>query len=823
MPGEKEGDFGLVELSEMMYRANAGKPVEAKLLVGFCIMMPRRVLDEVGLIDEALFLGNDDLDISWRLRMAGYKLLIATDTFVYHEGQVSFKSEEESKTSALVQDSTDRLYEKLEAHFGEGNVPHPMELWGIDWFKPSRAIFAPKPREKEQGLTSIIVLTYNELNHTKLCLASIEAHTPEPHELIIVDNGSTDGTVEFLREYIEARPNVRVLANSSNRGFAAGNNQGMALARGDYVLLLNNDTIVTPGWLERMLAVFGRYENVGIVGPMSNYVSGPQLVEEASYGNEAEMAAFAAQWAEENSGQIEPIMRVVGFCLLARREVIDRIGGLDERFGSGNFEDDDLCIRAARVGYEASVARDVFIHHAGSQTFKGAKIDYRQAMERNWGLFKAKWGIPVETPLEGIYHLPPELPEGAGQYIALPDLESGHRPEQGGLWWREAPEEELEPMVRLGFLRDGPDLAEAMESIQRFNGTLGPHSVWADSASINEQLGRSEYLVLMTPDVIVTKPWLETMLAVADSDESIAAVGPTSNAAPGPQRVKGGYKSLKKELQKFASKRSRQHNKAWEEVPYLGGFCLLLRSQAVRDVGGLDEDVPTSEWLWDLYGRLQAEGFRLACALGAYVHHSELTEDEGSRYDEQALVEESAPEVLGEAQIALEQGDLESAAGLFEEAVRQAPSLASAHWAYGSTLVALDRVNEGIEALRQAAELAPCEAALHNQLGVTLYQVGEPEEAMEAFETALTAAPDDLDVLLNLVELHRDQGRYTEAASHLEQAQRLAPVDAGVLSALGAISLDLGDVETAQKALQHLEALEPEHPEIQPLRQALEA
>src|SRR5574337_1511216 len=101
-----------------MAQANSGRAVETKLLIGFCLMVPRKVLDEVGLLDEELFLGNDDLDLSWRLHLRGYRLLVATDTFVHHEGQVSFKFEATSKTSRLVQESTDRLYAKLVAHYG---------------------------------------------------------------------------------------------------------------------------------------------------------------------------------------------------------------------------------------------------------------------------------------------------------------------------------------------------------------------------------------------------------------------------------------------------------------------------------------------------------------------------------------------------------------------------------------------------------------------------------------------------------------------------------------------------------------------------------
>ncbi|PWB44012.1 MAG: hypothetical protein C3F12_12300 [Candidatus Methylomirabilota bacterium] len=435
--------MALSEVSDLLARVNAGKGIETKLLTGFCLMVPRRVLDEIGLLDEALFVGNDDLDLSWRLRLKGYKLLVATDTFIHHEGQVSFKSETETKTSQLVQESTDRLYAKLEAHYGVGSVPSPMELWGITWFKPTKAREAPLAPDASpltphaSRLTSIIILTHNGLEHTTKCLASIEACTPEPHELIIVDNASTDGTLDYLRGYMAAHDNVRAIANRTNRGFAAGNNQGLALAGGEYVLLLNNDTIVTAGWLTRMLRIFRTHPDVGIVGPVSNYVSGPQLVRDASYTNPKEFDAFAAQWATDHAGQSREATRVVGFCLLMSTEVVARIGGLDERFGSGNFEDDDLCIRAFQVGFRARIALDVFIHHAGSQTFKAAKIDYRQSLMRNWKLFKRKWGIPADSPYEKGYRFPPPSISGVPLSVPLPDVGVDHRCEVDGRWWQE--------------------------------------------------------------------------------------------------------------------------------------------------------------------------------------------------------------------------------------------------------------------------------------------------------------------------------------------------------------------------------------------------
>jgi GT2 family glycosyltransferase/acetyltransferase-like isoleucine patch superfamily enzyme/cytochrome c-type biogenesis protein CcmH/NrfG/glycosyltransferase involved in cell wall biosynthesis len=279
--------------------------------------------------------------------------------------------------------------------------------------------FCRKPRLRKQTLTSIIILAFNQLKDTKLCLQSIENHTPQPYELILVDNGSTDNTLDYLQKYADDHSNVQVIANKENLGFAAGNNQGLAVAKGNYVLMLNNDTVVAKGWLGRMLAVFERYPEVGIVGPVSNNVSGPQQVREASYRTLKDMPSFAKKWSAEHVGKSLEYQRVVGFCLLAKRAVIDRIGGLDEKFGSGNFEDDDFCLRAAAAGYKARIALDAFIHHTGSQTFKGAGINYQQSLLRNWEIFKTKWKLPQDLHYGANYSINLDTRDLSRYYIPL--------------------------------------------------------------------------------------------------------------------------------------------------------------------------------------------------------------------------------------------------------------------------------------------------------------------------------------------------------------------------------------------------------------------
>jgi len=373
-------------LAEAVYRRNRGSGRETKLLIGFCLMIPRRVLDRVGWLDEDLFLGNDDLDLSWRLRREGYRLLVATDVFVHHRGQVSFRSEPEPRTRYLVQQSTNFLANKLRRAYGPDGVPTPQDLWGIDWFTPTR------------GLTSIIIPCYNQLLYTRLCVDSILDHTPEPVELIFVDNGSTDGTPAYLERLARENQRVKVIRNPKNLGFAAACNQGLAAAEGDFLLLLNNDTVVTPGWLTRMLAATAIDRKIGLVGPRSNDVAGPQAVEEVPYGEDLDaMRRFAAEFALQHAGEGHEEDFAIGFCLLITRAVVDRIGGFDTRYGLGNFEDSDFCLRARLAGFRVWICDDVFIHHFGSRTFRGARIDYKKLMAENKAKFLAKWGASM-TP-----------------------------------------------------------------------------------------------------------------------------------------------------------------------------------------------------------------------------------------------------------------------------------------------------------------------------------------------------------------------------------------------------------------------------------------
>ncbi len=249
---------------------------------------------------------------------------------------------------------------------------------------------------------SIVIVTFNQFDYTQKCLESIRQYTRANHKIIVVDNGSTDGTPERLKSF----PEVRLIRNAGNLGFPAAVNQGINAAIGTDILLLNNDTVVTEGWLERMTELLHADPSIGLVGPVSNFVSGIQLDREARYRNLDDMHAYAQGVRTANAGKTLTVPRVAFLCTLIRGEVIRRIGGLDERFTPGNYEDDDFCLRSVIAGFKSAVAQDVFIHHYGSKSFlAGGQESYRDRLKTNRDIFIAKWGAD-----------PDEIWSGAKQY-----------------------------------------------------------------------------------------------------------------------------------------------------------------------------------------------------------------------------------------------------------------------------------------------------------------------------------------------------------------------------------------------------------------------
>ncbi|MFJ2677743.1 glycosyltransferase [Pseudomonas sp. PGPPP2] len=246
--------------------------------------------------------------------------------------------------------------------------------------------------------TSVIVVTYNNLALTRACLDSLERNRESPAlEIIVVDNASNDGSAEFLTEWAAGSGQTLIL-NTDNRGFAAANNQGLAVANGDYLALLNNDTQVTSGWASTLQRHLQRHPELGLIGPVTNNI-GNQAKVDIDYASLVDMPQAARRYTCRHLGEVVRLPTLAFFCVMMPRSTYTRIGPLDEAYGRGFFEDDDYCRRVEQAGLVSACARDVFIHHHLSASFKLMHQGERLALfERNKALYEAKWGpwVPHE-------------------------------------------------------------------------------------------------------------------------------------------------------------------------------------------------------------------------------------------------------------------------------------------------------------------------------------------------------------------------------------------------------------------------------------------
>jgi GT2 family glycosyltransferase len=264
------------------------------------------------------------------------------------------------------------------------------------WAHRAEALDAAIERLEEPRV-SVIVLTYNNLAFTEACLFSLEAYSDYRNlEVLVVDNASSDGSREWLERWAEtpsAAGHVRrIILNDANLGFSAGNNVGLRAATGDHLVILNNDTYVTPGWVRTLIAHLRVDANLGLVGPVTNNIGNEAKIDIA-YPDMVEMIREAGRYTRRHPGQRYPMRNAAFFCVAMSRSTFERVGEMDEAFGVGFFEDDDYCRRVEQAGLSIACADDVFVHHHLSASFDALKADQKQALfEKNKAIYEAKWG-----------------------------------------------------------------------------------------------------------------------------------------------------------------------------------------------------------------------------------------------------------------------------------------------------------------------------------------------------------------------------------------------------------------------------------------------
>lgn len=236
----------------------------------------------------------------------------------------------------------------------------------------------PVPPTPSGATVDVVVCVHDALDDVRACLDALARHTRPPYRVVVVDDGSGEPTREFLSGWTREQ-GAGLLRNETALGYTRAANQGLNAGSGEFAVLLNSDTVVTPEWLDRLVACAEADPAVGLVGPLSNcasWQSVPEVMDEADDWSENPLPEgmttdLMAALLRSDAAPVRPRLPFLnGFCLLAKRRLLDEVGLFDEAtFGRGYGEENDLCLRAAAAGWILAVADDAWVLHRQSRSY----------------------------------------------------------------------------------------------------------------------------------------------------------------------------------------------------------------------------------------------------------------------------------------------------------------------------------------------------------------------------------------------------------------------------------------------------------------------
>ena len=206
--------------------------------------------------------------------------------------------------------------------------------------------------------------------------------------------------MEYLKELDKKQdPRVKIIINEKNSGFAGGNKIAIDQATGDFIMLLNNDTVVTRGWLTNVVKHMSNDPKCGMCGSVTNSIGNEAMIG-VNYKNIRELDSFAYQYTRMHNNELyTEVDRLAMFCTLIRKEIMNQHGKLDENYQVGMFEDDDYAQVVEKAGYKLLIAEDVFVHHVNNASFKKLQSEeYKKIFEKNKEYFEKKWSVKWKMP-----------------------------------------------------------------------------------------------------------------------------------------------------------------------------------------------------------------------------------------------------------------------------------------------------------------------------------------------------------------------------------------------------------------------------------------
>ena len=703
-------------------------------------------------------------------------------------------------------------------------------------------------------LTSIIILTRNQLEYTKKCVESIFQSTEAPFELIVVDNGSSDGTVAYLESDVRGRKaedggrkaedggrstegwmngrgedgsqksegrsqrgEVRIIKNKENLGFAVGNNQGMAEANGEYILLMNNDVVVTPGWLRRMILCAERQKEIGIVGPMTNFAPGAQLDFSVAYDTEhlVGLNEYAEDVAISSFHRRRRVLQVGAFCMLIKRSVVNMIGGMDDRYGLGNFEDDDFSLRAALSGFQSWIAQDCYVHHFGNRTFVGEGIDYNESLYRNRELFKKKWNMSYSLLYDSSYNLSQigrKMFNRVMDYIPLDGKKiSGPIDNKGGwsnVLFSKNRDKSIEISIIISVANQGKYLKRCIESIQKHtsksyeiifvdNGCDGTTLKWIKRRVKDEpnfslikarkkagfgrcfnmgmEASSGECIILLRDYLIVADGWLDSMLGCIDSADDAGVVGPMTNSkAAGIQCVTDAEHVRIDQFEEYAETFLRRNRHRRVDSREITSFCMLFRRSLVERMGSFDEELEQGSEFVDYCLRATLEGYKNLIAADVFVLCGDFPPHGNKRPFEHKWRGIDMRSFKGERIAALD------AICIAEDLYQR------------------EEIDEAVAALIDGIKYGPDEKAIYHRLAGMLIGCKRFKEGFEAIDAIPGDKRNDAKTFELAGYCKEGMGSNDEADRLAERVLSLSPSSASALNLKGMLLYKEGDKATAE-------------------------
>jgi len=729
---------------------------------------------------------------------------------------------------------------------------------------------------------SIVVPVFNKVEYTKNCLRSLYRVTPHSmFELIVVDNGSTDGTLEFLKRFFKEHRNITIISNKENLGFAKACNQGAKRARGRYIVFLNNDTILLGGWLEELVKVAENEANVGAVGAKLLFPDGTiQHAGVAVSDHPLPINPFHVFYKFPSNHPDANVFRdfqaVTAACMLVPKKVFDELGGFDEGFLNG-YEDVDFCFRLREAGYRVVYTPRSVLYHYESVSegrFEAVEENERRLLDR-W-LGKIKPDVEVNPPrvsivilnyngsrdtiecLESIYS---KLMYKSFQVILV---DNGSDPEDVS---------SLKKWIgSSGVKREGNFEKELIfiESKENLGFSGG------NNLGIRYALSRgADYIWLLNNDTVVTHHSLDSLVSVAEKEPKIGLVTSKVYCYDDPRKVQYNGKRVF-----YEGVDDSGGDVEPRPVDVISGCSLLMKSAFLGKIGLLDEDYflyfedndiftralkarwkayycPTSivyhkggasigQWLRTpvsayyatkgllTYG-MKSDAMNLASYF-SYIRDSFYPEFQGDKVLVYAMaqgIEDFLRGIKGESNIPFEK--LEEVVKRFEtewsgRLSREEPRAEGYKDRFNRVKAEMVLSPDSVACLEkflsvaQAFFLRKFSSSLDLEVDGAegVYGKGDVEGAISKLNDILWLSPDSFKAHNGLAFIYWQTGKQKEAFEHAIKAMELAPDDRDVVWNAGQIMIGLGYIKDAYEMYKSYLERHPEEVEIREVVKKME-